>query len=96
MVKKIAPRKPMMLGEFATSSYGGHKAAWIRDLFEQLPRKYPRVRALVYFDTVDRGVDWPLEVSPPAAKAFAKGIRKGKYGTNRFGELVGGPILPLR
>jgi hypothetical protein len=96
VVKKVAPRKPMMLGEFASSSYGGHKGAWVRDLFEQLPRKYPRVRALVYFDTVDRGVDWPLEVSPPAAKAFAKGIRKGRYGTNRFGELAGGPILPLR
>ncbi|MGN6217166.1 MAG: glycoside hydrolase family 26 protein [Solirubrobacterales bacterium] len=96
VTKKIAPRKPLMLGEFATSPYGGHKALWIKKMFQQLPRRYPRVRALVYFDTVDRGVDWPLETSPAATRAFAKGIHKGIYANNRFGELVGGPILPLR
>jgi mannan endo-1,4-beta-mannosidase len=96
VTKKIAKTKPLMLGEFASSSYGGHKAAWIRRTFEKLPLKYPRVRALVYFDTVDRGLDWPLENSPPAAKAFADGIRKGIYANNRFGSLVGSPILPLR
>ena len=96
LTKKVARRKPMMLGEFATSSYGGHKALWIRKMFEQLPGKYPRVRALVYFDTVDRTVDWPLETSPSATKAFAKGIRKGIYAGNRFGELATSPIQPLR
>jgi mannan endo-1,4-beta-mannosidase len=95
-VTKIAPKKPLMLGEFATSPYGGHKAAWIREMFERLPRNYPRVRALIYFNTVDRGIDWPLETSPPAAKAFAKGIRKGIYANNRFGELASSPIPPLR
>jgi len=96
LVKKVAPRKPMMLGEFATSPYGGHKALWIKKMFEQLPSKYPRIRALIYFDTVDRGVDWPLETSPPAAQTFAKGIRKGIYANNRFGEIATSPIQPLR
>jgi mannan endo-1,4-beta-mannosidase len=96
ITKKVAPRKPMMLGEFATSPYGGHKAVWIRQMFQQLPRKYPRIRALIYFDTVDRGVDWPLETSPPATQAFAKGIRKGIYANNRFGEIATSPIQPLR
>jgi hypothetical protein len=96
VTKKVAPKKPLMLGEFATSPYGGHKAAWIRRMFERLPGKYPRVRALIYFNTVDRGIDWPLETSPPAAKAFAKGIRKGIYANNQFGELATSPILPLR
>ena len=96
VTKKVAKGKPLMLGEFATTPNGGHKAAWIRKMFEALPLKYPRVRALIYFNTVDRGVDWPLETSPPAARAFAKGISKGVYAKNRFGELAGGPILPLR
>ena len=96
IVTKVAPRKPMMLGEFATSPYGGHKATWIRQMFEKLPRKYPRIRALIYFDTVDRGVDWPLETSPPATRAFAKGIRKGIYANNRFGEIATSPIQPPR
>ena len=97
VVKKIAPSKPLMLGEFATSSYGGHKASLDpATCSNSFPANIRCVRALVYFDTVDRGVDWPLETSLPAAKAFAKGIRKGKYATNRFGQLAGGPILPLR
>jgi mannan endo-1,4-beta-mannosidase len=96
LVKKVAPRKPMLLGEFATSPNGGHKATWIRKMFTELPRRYPRIRALVYFNTVDRGVDWPLETSLPAARAFAAGIRKNTFASNRFGTLPGGPILPLR
>jgi mannan endo-1,4-beta-mannosidase len=96
VTKKVAKKKPLMLGEFATSPYGGHKAVWIRQMFERLPRKYPRVRALIYFNTVDRGIDWPLETSPPAAKAFAKGIHKRIYANNRFGELAISPIPPLR
>jgi beta-mannanase len=96
IVKRVAPRKPMMLGEFATSPYGGHKAAWIRQMFEELPRKYPRIRALIYFDTVDRGVDWPLETSLPATQVFAKGIRKGIYADNRYGEIATSPIQPPR
>jgi hypothetical protein len=96
VTKKVAPKKPLMLGEFATSPNGGHKALWIRKMFENLPRKYPRVRALIYFNTVDRGIDWPLETSPAAARVFAKGIRKGIYANNRFGEIVSSPIPPLR
>jgi mannan endo-1,4-beta-mannosidase len=96
VTKKIAPRKPLMLGEFASSSYGGHKALWLKKMFKSLPLKYPRVRALIYFNTVDRDVDWPLETSPNAAWAFAAGIRKGIYAGNRFGELASSPIPPLR
>jgi hypothetical protein len=96
VTKKVARRKPMMLGEFATSPYGGHKAVWIRRMFEKLPRRYPRIRALIYFDAVDRGVDWPLETSPTATGAFARGIRKGIYANNRFGEIATSPIQPLR
>jgi hypothetical protein len=96
VTKKIAPRKPLMLGEFATTPYGGHKAVWIRKMFEELPRKYPRIRALIYFNEIDRGVDWPLETSATAARAFAKGIHKGRYQPNRFGAITTSPILPPR
>jgi hypothetical protein len=96
LTKRIAPRKPIMLAEFATSPNGGHKAAWIRNMFRILPLEYPRIRALVYFDTVDRGVDWPLETSTTATRAFARGIRKGIYRNNRFAELTRSPIRPPR
>jgi hypothetical protein len=96
LTKKIAPRKPLLLGEFASSAQGGHKALWIRNLFAKLPRKYPRIRGLIYFDTIDRGVDWPLETSTTAIQAFAKGIQKRLYASNHFAELSSSPIRPLR
>ena len=64
--------------------------------FDRLPRRYPKVRALVYFDSYDRGVDWPIETSEAAAGVFARRIRKGIYANNRFGELATSPIPPLR
>ena len=94
VVTKIAPRKPLMLAEFATSSYGGRKALWIKQMFKDLPSRYPLVRALIYFNTVDRNIDWPLQTSASAARAFAKGIHKGIYAINRFGEVATSPILP--
>jgi len=96
LTKKIAPDKPLMVGEFASTPYGGHKALWIKKMFQQLPRQYPRIRALIYFNSVDRGVDWPLETSLSATSAFAQGIHKGIYANNRFGELIASPIPPPR
>src|SRR6188768_3715425 len=32
LTKKVAPHKPLMLGEFATALNGGHKALWIRKM----------------------------------------------------------------
>jgi mannan endo-1,4-beta-mannosidase len=96
LTKKIARRKPIMVAEFASSPNGGHKALWIRNMFAKLPAKYPRIRGLIWFDTLDRGVDWPIETSTTATRAFARGIRKGIYANNRFAELAGSPILPLR
>jgi hypothetical protein len=96
LTTKLAKRKPIMLAEFATSPNGGHKALWIKNMFEKLPRKYPRIRGFIYFDGFDRGVDWPIESSGAAIRAFSKGIRRGIYANNRFSELVGSPILPLR
>ena len=96
LTKKIAPDKPLMLGEFATTPDGGHKALWIKKMFQDLPRMYPRIRALIYFNSFDRQVDWPLETSPNAARAFALGIHKGIYANNRFGELATSPIPPPR
>ena len=96
LTKKVAPHKPLMLGEFATTPNGGHKALWIRKMFERLPHRYPRIRALVYFNAIDRGVDWPLETSTTATAAFAKGVGRGLYANNRFGDIAASPIPPLR
>lgn len=53
-----AKRKPIMIGEYATTHYSPvenkHHAEWaaknIRQLYGALPKKYPRVKAINYFN----------------------------------------------
>jgi hypothetical protein len=74
VTERIAPSKPMILGEIACSEQGGSKAEWITEMLGGLPRRYPKVHGLVWFDKFDSGMDWPLETSQSALDAFAAGI----------------------
>jgi len=91
---KIAPKKPMLLGEFASSPNGGHKAAWIRNMLSVIPKKFPRIRGLIYLDGYDRGINWPLETSGSVASAFAHGIARPIFRANEYGALSSSPIPP--
>jgi hypothetical protein len=82
LIKRIAPSKPIVLAEMASTGKGRAKADWIRNMFKELATRYHRIRALLWFDQVDRGVNWPLETSPRAAHAFAKGISQSGFKTN--------------
>jgi hypothetical protein len=75
IVNRIAPGKPMVIGEIASSEQGGSKAQWIADMLRALPVRYPRIRGLVWFDKFENGMDWPIETSPGAIEAFAAGIQ---------------------
>jgi hypothetical protein len=79
VVKKIARRKPMILAELGSNSAGGNKARWITKMFKELRTDYRKVRGVVWFDQVDRNIDWPLETSAGATAAFRRGIRKNAY-----------------
>ena len=94
LTKRIAPSKPIVLAEMASTGKGRPKAGWIRDMFTQLRTNFRRVRGLIWFDQVDRGVDWPLETSPAAARAFAKGVRKRSFQGNGAAAVVASPIRP--
>jgi mannan endo-1,4-beta-mannosidase len=94
LTKRVAPGKPILLGEFASSPYGGHKALWIRNALAKLPTKFPRIRGLLWFDGVDRGIDWPIETSASVTREFAGGIRKRLYVGNAYAELATSPIGP--
>lgn len=87
--------KPIMIGEVASSEIGGDKAAWITDaLLEQLPNRYPHVRAVGWFNKVATGldtiapgvveptttaVDWRVTSSPAALDAFATAVNSPYY-----------------
>jgi hypothetical protein len=94
-VARIAPAKPMMLSEVASTGNDEQKAAWIREMFAALRGGYPKVRALVWFDKVDRETDWPVETLPGPRAAFAEGLRRG-FKQNVYSELQRSPIPPPR
>ena len=81
---KLAPTKPIMIGETSSEEAGGSKASWITDaLSTQLPNHFPQVKALVwmnwriYENSVWRL--WQIESSSSAQTAFAKAIASSYY-----------------
>ncbi len=88
----LAPTKPIMIGETASTEYGGSKASWITDaLSTQLPNNFPKIKALVWFNwnfvEGSGRMDWPIESSGTAQSAFATGISSSYFTTNSFGSL---------
>ncbi len=64
-ITNLAPTKPLMLAETACDESGGEKAQWIEDIQSVLSLKFPKVKALIWFNqdegpsrlTVDSSVD---------------------------------------
>ena len=84
-----------MIGETSSSEYGGSKPAWITDaLTTQIPSRYPRMRALVWFNKNTEGMDWIIESSRAAQAAFAAGIAAPWYAANHFAAVNASPIRP--
>jgi hypothetical protein len=91
---QIAPAKPMLIGETATSEFGGSKPQWIEAMFDSLPTRFPRLRGLIYFDQVDGENDWPLEGSTGAESAFAAGVAPSRWLGGSLSGLEASPIPP--
>jgi hypothetical protein len=98
LVNKIAPRKPIIVSEVGSTEHGGSKAAWITDLLGvQLMRRYPKIRGVLWFDRTGGEadyMDWPIESSAAARRAFARAIRNRAYTANSYSALRG-PKIPL-
>jgi beta-mannanase len=91
IVDTIAPSKPMVVGETASSEYGGSKAGWIHNMFEALSTEFPKIRGVIWFEKQD-GMDWPLESSESALSSFAAGIANPRYVANSYGGISATPI----
>jgi hypothetical protein len=95
ILETIAPSKPMAIGEIGVSEQGGSKARWISETLSALPARYPRIRAFVWLDKFEDGLDWPIETSPSAIEAFRAGLRHPAYAPARFSTYsAGGAIRP--
>ena len=94
VVKNVAPAKPLLISEVASSEDGGSKPAWIKDMLTRVPREYPSVRGLLWFDTYDGSLDWPIETSETSTAAFAEGIQNPAYVGNSLSSLAATAIQP--
>ncbi|CAG0928124.1 Endoglucanase H [Thermoflexales bacterium] len=93
---ELSPNKPLMIAEISSTETGGSKAEWITDaLVEQLPKNFPQVKAVVWFNWNTDEMDWVIESSPAAQAAFAKGIASPYYAHSEFANLNTSPIPPL-
>jgi hypothetical protein len=93
-IQQIAPTKPMIIGETASSESGGNKAAWITDMFNQIQTNFPDIHALVYYDEYQTPDDWPIETSTSALNAFKTAIDAPTYTTNTYANLPDQTITP--
>jgi beta-mannanase len=76
-LRGIAPGKPVVIAETASSEVGGSKAAWNRDLVAYLQAQ-PDVAAVVWFD-LDKEADWRIDSSASSGDALrdALALRRG-------------------
>jgi hypothetical protein len=94
---RLAPTKPIMIGEISSEEYRpGDKARWITDaLAVQIPRLFPRIKAVVWFNwriyQDRRWWNWPIESSAEARAAFAASVNSPSYVSRRAL-----PTIPLR
>jgi len=85
--RSVAPNKPVMLGEFASSEDGGDKAQWLKDMDATLRSgAYPDLKLLTYFDTIKEEA-WSATSSPAALAAFTSWVQQ-PYMNGRGHELA--------
>ncbi len=74
--RAVAPKRPVMLAEFASTEDGGDKAQWLTDM-DALLRSgaYPDLRLLTYFD-VNKEEPWSPTSSAAAQAAFTSWVHQ--------------------
>jgi mannan endo-1,4-beta-mannosidase len=70
--------KPILIGETGSGQTGGDKAAWVRSAFLRELPNFPRVRAVVWYNSTDRA-DFRIASSESALRAFRRGIAEPGY-----------------
>jgi len=75
--------RPMMIAETAAGEDGGDKAAWITSaLGRELPR-FPRLRAVVWFDEEVPNADFRIDSSEASAMALRGALASPEYSASR-------------
>jgi hypothetical protein len=73
--------KPIMIAEFGSLAVGGNRTIWYRDALTDLPKKYPAVKALLFFQAKNdqtvtyQKLDWSITGDAPLARTIATAIK---------------------
>jgi len=82
--------RPMMIAETGVNDGGGDKAAWIDSALGREAPRFPRLRALVWFDADQANGDFRIDSSPSSLRAFRDGLDSPAYAATR-GDLLSTP-----
>ncbi len=78
-VTRLAPRKPFMIAEVASTEKGGNKANWITDAFSRsIPNRMPKTRAIIWFNS-NKETDWRVNSSNASLEAYRKVATNPSY-----------------
>ena len=69
-IMDLAPGKPMMIGEMASTEHGGNKADWIRQTYLTDIPKYSAIKCVVWFNQADGSSDFRINSSTASLNAF--------------------------
>jgi Glycosyl hydrolase family 26 len=88
--------RPIIVSETASNERFGEKATWISSAFEKEIPRFPRIRAVVWFDEAFSGVSARIDSSPEALQAFRSAMASPRYSMTRK-ELLSTPsVFPHR
>jgi len=76
-IVKAFPSKPVFITETASCARGGDKESWITNLLTAIDRRFPAVKAVIWFN-IRKECDWTLSSSGMRAKFY------GACGSGRF------------
>ena len=69
--------KPIMIAEFGSLAYGGDRAGWYRDALTDFRRRFPAVRAILFFNVkadqsaTQQAVDWTFAADSMTLRTLA-------------------------
>jgi hypothetical protein len=83
ILRKVAPTKPVVIVEDASTEYGGNKTDWIREMLTTYLPHHPEIKAYLWFNwnfkKNEKREDWPIESSAPAQQQFRKAIQSSVF-----------------
>jgi mannan endo-1,4-beta-mannosidase len=75
-------KKPIIIGEFSSSSYGGDKAKWIKDAMQAI-KIMKRVKAFILFNA-DKEADWSFSTDTEWGKQLKKELQNKYFKDSNF------------